>query len=448
MNKSVLIITYDMIPYCATWGGCQRMYYLGEFLVSKGYQVTVFSVKKGSYDFFGNEISFVNKPIRAKNIFVNAVLMSKGKTQAERNAYNNESNLQKMFFHMRKIVKNNQTLFRIVNFLDKALYNEPGSLTGILSRSWIRSTKREIGKHLSENRVKNVIVSAPPFGMFSIAEHLKKHNANINLILDYRDPWNLWKDNNILSKRLEKRYLNYADRIVCTNEDLALAMSAKFGVSQSKFAVIQNGYSEKGWSGISFTPSTTNKASMIVTYVGVIDLFYSSKVGYRDFSVFLEALETCLLENKKIKFRLVGVVSKETEYARYLKSKYGDNVEFIGVLDNRDSNIEMVQSDVLLLVHTTGDDSSKYLVSGKMYDYIRAGKPILSIGAVGGLHDNLVKRENLGVSCSNDHEEIYRSLCHLYSLWEKNALSVDMGDITKYSREFQYRKYINLLDRH
>ena len=56
--EKIAVITYDMIPYASSWGSCQRMYYLSEFLLEKGYSVEIFSSSKNRYGNFGKKINF------------------------------------------------------------------------------------------------------------------------------------------------------------------------------------------------------------------------------------------------------------------------------------------------------------------------------------------------------------------------------------------------------
>ena len=44
-KKKILIITYEMIPFADNWGGCQRIYYLAQALVSAEYKIWVASSK-------------------------------------------------------------------------------------------------------------------------------------------------------------------------------------------------------------------------------------------------------------------------------------------------------------------------------------------------------------------------------------------------------------------
>jgi len=262
MIKEIVIITYDMVPNTNTWGGCQRMYYLAEFLEKSGIRVTVFSCRKGTNNYFGNKVSFRNIAINVKNKIYNSFLLSKGKTETIN--LKNNSMLYWVLYKLREVVKDNTTLFNIINYFDKKIFNEPGSLAGFITRSWVNSAKKEILDYVQSKRINNFIISAPPFGMFSIAKDLKENVHCANIVFDYRDPWNLWHENSVLATKIEGKYLKYADCIVCTNADLTVGISTKFGVDISKFKIVENGYSSATWAGIS-AQYKRNKEFMLIT---------------------------------------------------------------------------------------------------------------------------------------------------------------------------------------
>ena len=58
-EKSVMIVATDMIPYTISWGGCQRMYFLADYLQEHGFNVHVVHAKKSEiYDDYGHKIRF------------------------------------------------------------------------------------------------------------------------------------------------------------------------------------------------------------------------------------------------------------------------------------------------------------------------------------------------------------------------------------------------------
>jgi len=441
-NKQVLIITGDMIPHASTWGGAQRMYYLSEFLLNNDCNVTVFSIKKNTNNYYGNEINFNTSSLNVKNTFFKKIIYSKASNNISKNSEN-----KSFINNLRNYIKSNRFLFKLIIFFDKKVFNEPGFLAGFISRSWISGASISILSFIEVNKIENIIISAPPFGLLKIAVLIRKKFNKLNIVLDYRDPWNLWKENSFIATALEKKYLHSASTIVCTNINLAKDMALKFKLPIDKFKVIENGYSSSGWSKHENSDYKKIKSNfMTISYVGVMDLSLSNKFGYRDITNFLKALDKCLIRGMSIKINFIGVTNQYSEYAKFLKNKYKHNIGIIPLVDSDIANQMMLQSDVLLLLHTATDNSSKYIVSGKLYDYIKANRVIYSIGSNKGIHADMIFKESLGVHSENFTKEIYNKLRYLYRLWGDDKLHNKPKNVDKFSRESQYQKYLDLIN--
>jgi glycosyltransferase involved in cell wall biosynthesis len=439
-SKSVVIVSYDMIPHATSWGGSQRMYFLSEYLVQNNYDVTVFSCKKHTNNHYGHNINFRNKSIEVSNIFYRNFLYSKKSSQSSENGNSSYNRTRKI----REFVKNIKFVFKMVVKIDKYIFNEPSFLTGLIVRNWSKHTANEIKSFINKNNIKNVIITAPPFAMLSMGKILKKFDSNLNIIMDYRDPWNLWKKQSEFAWHLEKKALKYCDKITCTNENLAYDMATAFKIDRNKFCVVSNGFSEELWKNIEVANRCDNN-QMVITYAGSIDFSKSSELGYRNTKIILQSLEKCMKSGKRIKIRFVGVVDPYSQECINLKKKFDENIEIIGVVSNEESVKYMLDSDVLLLIHTATDSSSNYLVSGKLYDYIKAQKPILSVGSPNGLHAQIISREGLGIHVENENESVDQAFNEFYNMWVENELNLPSSiDVEKYSRNIQYSKIENL----
>ena len=110
----------------------------------------------------------------------------------------------------------------------------------------------------------------------------------------------------------------------------------------------------------------------------------------------------------------------------------------------------MLESDVLLVLHTRLSDS-KYMLTGKFFDYIRSGKPIFGIGATESAYFiKIIKNLKLGITSGNQSDEILIVLNKLYKKWEDgnlNEIRMNDIDITNYSREYQNKTYLNIINR-
>ncbi|GEM_PF-2367932 len=445
-KKRILIISYDMIPTATTWGGCQRMYFLAEDLVRNNYDVTIFSCKKNKNNYYGNDVNFKNISIPIKNRVISKLFSPAKEVESLREEVDNskKQSQQSLSARLRNFIKSNKRLYNILYSVDRYIFNESTFLVSIACRVWCKETRKKIFDYTLKNNIENIIITAPPFGMFSIVKYLKKKSNGINIIMDYRDPWNLWSRQSKYIWNLEKRYIQLADFITCTNTNIARDLSLNFNVDANKIHVVSNGYSEKVWAD-SIPNYNPNRDYMRISYIGSITLSASSESGFRDTSQLFSAFDKCIEEGMNIHLNFVGVDIYGSDYCIALKEKYDDKLEFSEMVDVRKSHTYMLESDVLLLLHTVHDSSSRYLVSGKLYDYIRANKTIFSIGSYDGLHAEIIEKEHLGYHCENNKNEIYEVISKIYKQWKTGILVPPNVNVRKYSREEQNKEYFHIL---
>lgn len=440
MKNKVLIITYDMIPHASSWGGCQRMYYLSKFLVKRGYDVTVFSCKKHTNTTFGNDICFKTYSLEIKSRFLKKFVYSKGDNTT--NIVENKDS-QGFLSKARNLIKTYKGLMNFLLKVDAFFYNEPTFLAGPISLNWIKTNYNQIREYIEKEKISTVIVSVPAFNLLRIGELLKRDFKNrICLIYDYRDPWNMWKRTSIGCFNREKRYLKYADKVVCTNAQLLKDMSDVFNCKIEKFSVVSNGYSNEQWEKARATRTNFNN-KFVISYIGSIEIVYS---GIRNVYNLIDAYRRILNKCPNMQIQFVGVNNINLPNVLNLEQEFGERILFIPSVPAQESFTYMLNSNALLLLHTTEDDSSKYIISGKFYDYIRANKPIMSIGSKNGIHHQFVTEYGLGVSVVDDADAIEIALVNMYRNWEKRIDDEAKAiDVECFSREEQYETYNKII---
>jgi len=108
----------------------------------------------------------------------------------------------------------------------------------------------------------------------------------------------------------------------------------------------------------------------------------------------------------------------------------------------------MSQFDVLLVIHTEKFGGAEVL-TGKLFDYLISLKPILVIGPPNMEAGLFVVKNGFGyfADCTNS-QEIGDTLQKIYSDWVNNRLPhYNLEDIRGYSRQYQYRKFVDLIER-
>ena len=357
-----------------------------------------------------------------------------------------ESNINRgLFDSFSKIFKSNNVVKSILKKIDSFFFNEPGFLTGIIGFIWFRElikNKKFIDEVLSSDAV---IISGPPFSIFSLGPSIKKIKGSVKVIHDYRDPWNLWHDNNRLTWKREKNFLKSVDHIVTATRTVKADTITKFSIPDHKVSTIPNGAN----------PQFTSKKYRIgrkkylnsqniyeICYAGAITINDSQKDSYRDFSLIYNYLEN---NANKIRFKIIGVTNLDSDEVKKLKSKFGDSIKFIPELEPIKAFEQLLSSDILFLPHITNDSSSKYIISGKFYDYLCARRPILSIGDNSSLHSQLVHEFKNGIHASADQSSLKIAINSLTKDYIKYYNACVEIDTSVFNRDIINEKYIKLL---
>ena len=421
-----------MAPYSLNWGGMQRVFYYANFLSSNNYNVTVIASKNTAQSYHQN------KKANFKTIHFSNNLSSIATVDNKQNIL--------LKSRIKKSINLIKTILRpFVKKIDSVLYNEPSVGAGINSHNWIKKNHIKIINHIEQNNYEDIILSVPPFGIL-IPKFLKriKENINGNLIIDYRDPWNCWNNNKGIPFIREKKVLKLSDKVITTNENHREKLMKDFNLSKNKISVIMNGYDEILWKQVEENwVDIPNSNKLIISYIGTISF---KKNHFRNCTTFLDAFISCSQKNN-ILLRFIGVKLSNKE--RYLmKNKY-PGVEFISKVTQAESFNYMMKSHVLMNLHTTNDDSSKYLIGGKLFDYYRSKKIIFSLNSSNSFEFEFINKNNLGYCVENNFEDIHIVLKKMYKEWNnqssffavKRKITIDES----YSRNIQNEKLLSIL---
>ena len=435
-KDNVLVISFDMLPTAMNFGSVQRMHYLCEHLAKHFEILSVSSMKPNIIHHHQNYNS-----VQLKNFgFLHRIIYNRLYNDNSKKNEVLRTNINRMNWQERG-VKKKGLIKKFFKSIEKYIYNEPNSYMGYLSNNWIKRNTNHILKIINENDVKVVIISGPPFGVFSIVPRIK-NLLKISIILDYRDPWNLWNKGSFVSRNKELRYLHKADYCVFTNKVLADTMARKCSLNKDKIRIIANGYSPQ-LSQYQMVPLRKN-SKIILSHIGDVSFMNASE--FRDISSFLEGLS--MLEEvtlEQIIVRIIGVKDLNLS-ATMIPEKLKNSIELVKEVPLEEAYYEMLLSDVLLLFHTDSESSSRYIISGKLYDYIYGRKFILSIGSEESQHSELINQLKVGIHIENNPLTIASTLELIIK--EKlfnNYPEISPETIEQFSRTCQNEKYVELI---
>ena len=227
-----------------------------------------------------------------------------------------------------------------------------------------------------------VISSAGPYTVHLVAEKLKRLKKASKWIADYRDPWSenyLYKGLfpfNIYERYLEKKILASADCITTVSTEFADIYKAKYG--KDKVSIIENGYDFEENIPILEEPLLPQDGKYRIIHTGSL---YQNK---RDPSALFEGIRL-LNEDQKNKLLLdkleVLFIGNRQANLDALIDKYqvGKWVKAFGFV-SREKALTLQKEAHALLFLPWNDPAVDGVLTGKIFEYLVVGRPILAVG--------------------------------------------------------------------
>ena len=247
---------------------------------------------------------------------------------------------------------------------------------------------KRLSELIESEGIKNIITTSPPHSTQLIGLRLKKKFPEIKWTADLRDPWTdiyYYKQfyPTILSKaidlRFEKSVLKNADKIFTVGPSLKTLFSSKIKGSENKTEVITNGYDESDFKAA----PEKRPARFTITYVGTLSDIYP-----------VEGLIPSLKEYRILPCGLLEPSRIKQE--KCLKQIFlPDSLEFLPYVTHDESIKFMMNSSLLLLIIPL-HQSNKSIITGKLFEYLATGLPILCLGPVDGDAAEIIKKCKAG----------------------------------------------------
>jgi glycosyltransferase involved in cell wall biosynthesis len=251
------------------------------------------------------------------------------------------------------------------------------------------------------------IFSTSPLPSSHLVAYCLKLLLRVPWILDLRDPWTTnpfaapksFRVLDALDRALESRAFRAADCITVVAEQFVEPIVQRHkNLQRSKFVVVPNGFDPDDFSAVQ--PIVFDRFTIV--HAGT---FYES----RSSRPFLEALAALLESDPPLRHRIhvtfVGPRDAETE--RTVAARDLDGVvSMTGAVSHAESLRYIVGASLLLLVPGEGAGT----MTGKIFEYIAARRPILALAGEGAVRD-LIDRGRLGRSVyPNDIDAIAAAL--------------------------------------
>jgi glycosyltransferase involved in cell wall biosynthesis len=287
--------------------------------------------------------------------------------------------------------------------------------------------------------------TSPPETSHLIASRLKT-KTGLPWVADLRD---LWTQNpysargrirQFFERILERKVLERADALITVSKPLAMRLSSGLGIPYDKVHVIPNGFDPDDFSEI----QKAHSEKFTLTYTGRLYRFK------RNPELLFKTVSNLIRKGKLDKNRIaLNFYVGDLAGFYYFIKKYSLQ-EILNVFDfvpYQESLKQQKKSTVLLLFQS--DSTSDFGVyTGKLFEYLGAGRPILSIPSSSEVIEELLKKTNAGIAVSNE-DELENQLIQWYQEFLATGTVNYKGnksEISKYTREESSRKLASILD--
>lgn len=422
--KRVLIITYYWPP--AGGPGVQRWLYFVKYFREFGIEPVVYIPKDAHYPLqdesfvaeIPSDIEIISQPINEPYKF--AKLFSKKKTKQMSSGI---------------IAKKNLSAIEKLLLFIRGNFFIPDARIG-----WVKPSVLFLKKYIAENPVEAIVTSGPPHSLHLIGLQLKKE-VNVKWLADFRDPWTtihyhdslrLTEKSKKKHKELEAEVLQTADAITVTSPSTKKEFET---ITTKPIRVVTNGFERKE------TITTKLDAKFSIAHIG-------SLLSERNPILLWEVLNefACKVEGFRddLEIVLAGVIGEEILESI---SSFGlsQNLWNVGYVSHKEA-LQLQHNAQLLLLLEIDSPETRAIIPGKLFEYIRAERPIIAIGPEGSDIKAVLDESMSGKFYTSAEKEALKiSILKYYNAYKKEGVKGITANISKYTRRHLTEKMSQIL---
>ena len=287
---------------------------------------------------------------------------------------------------------------------------------------------------LNKEKVDAIVSIGPPHTTHLIGKKLAS-NFNLPHIPVFIDPWvdisyyRNFKRNELtlsIDNRLEKSVLQNAAAVAFVTETMKEDYIKKYSFLKEKSNVLYWGYSEEDFRMDDGRWKTEEGKEAVILHAGNI-------FDYQNPKKFWKTLKSEIDKGRKLKLVFIGTVSPEIKQS-ITNAGLDLYTEYKGFLPYKEMLKEMMKASYLLVCATEPRH-----VPGKLFEYLRAGKPIIAFGDGNEEVKKILDNSNAGMMFGyrDAAEKFFRN----YS-----AFKTDFNFIKKYERETITKSFAEIIN--
>jgi glycosyltransferase involved in cell wall biosynthesis len=309
---------------------------------------------------------------------------------------------------------------------------------------WIRPSIKFLNLYLKKNRVDAIVSSGPPHSMHLIAKEIQK-KTGIPWLADFRDPWtgidfyhqlklSRWADRK--HHQLEKEILFSANAVSVVSQQMEVDFRH---ILNRSYSVITNGYDDADFQP--FSTSLLDK-KFSIAHIGSLG-------PTRNPLVLWKVLSDLVKENKEfasnLEIKLVGKidVSVSNSLQQAGIAEYANKIEYLP----HDQVLEVMQKSQVLLLVINQTPNSRGILTGKIFEYLAAQRPILCIGPKDGDAAKVLLETGLGSTFGfEDSDNLHVTLSRIYESFQQGLPNFAKSSTEIYTRKYLTGKIAGILD--
>ena len=409
----VLIITYYWPP--AGGSGVQRWLKFVKYLQGFGITPVVYTVENPDYALedaslqkdIPKGLEVLRHPIWEPYALAN--IFNKGKAKQTSAGF----------------ISSKQSLFGKLSTYIRANYFIPDA-----RKFWIKPSLRFLEKYLIENPVDVVISTGPPHSTHLIGLGLQE-KLGVSWVTDFRDPWtdiDYFHQLPLTKRGLKKHHTQEA--LVVSKADLVLVVGTTMRQMLLKYnkniAVVTNGYD-----GQIDKEAVALDARFSITHIGLMN---EARNPYALWKVLSELCDELPGFAKDLEIKLIGKTDASVQHSIAAEGLVGC-VNELGYIPHDQVHQHQKSSQVLLLA-VNKVPSAKGIITGKIFEYLLAKRPIVAIGPEDGDLAAILKETQAGDIFDFDtSSRLKEKIVTLYQTYKENELVVNSKHIDKYHRK-------------
>jgi len=294
---------------------------------------------------------------------------------------------------------------------------------------WIQPSVKFLSNYLKNHKIDAIISTGPPHSVHLIGLKLKKQ-LGIRWISDFRDPWteiDYFKQLPLTKKATNKHH--QLEQEVLVNSDMTIVvgetMKQRYLKYTSSIEVITNGFDT-----IQNSLPQKLDSNFSITHVGSMNSDRNPQILW---DVLKEICDSNSDFKKDLRIKFIGKIDDSVlQDVKVFDQKIIIRIPYV---DHKDVNSYQVSSQVLLL-SINNVPSAKGIITGKIFEYLQAKRPILAIGPEDGDAAIILKNTNAGEIVDFKNKKTLKALIiDFYNTYKEGNLHVKSDNINQYHRK-------------